>query len=62
MVPRMVLGHIAGIPVEETALSFGPVIFAAGGIASLRVRERVRSGRRRVSGARRARPRARKDA
>jgi hypothetical protein len=32
------LGHIAGIPVEETALSFGPVLLAAGGIAALRVR------------------------
>jgi hypothetical protein len=31
-------GHIAGIPVEETALSFGPVILAAGGIAVLRLR------------------------
>jgi hypothetical protein len=32
------LGHIAGIPVEETALSFGPVFLAAGGIAVLRLR------------------------
>jgi hypothetical protein len=31
--------HIAGIPVEETALSFGPVLLAAGGLAALRVRE-----------------------
>lgn len=27
------LAHIAGIPVEETALSFAPVALAAGGIA-----------------------------
>jgi hypothetical protein len=33
------LAHIAGIPVEETALSFGPVLLAGGGIASLKVRE-----------------------
>jgi hypothetical protein len=26
------LGHIAGIPVEETALSFGPALLMAGGI------------------------------
>jgi hypothetical protein len=31
-------GHIAGIPVEETALSFGPVILAAGGLAALKFR------------------------
>lgn len=32
------LGHVAGIPVEETALSFGPVLLAAGGIAALKLR------------------------
>jgi len=32
------LAHIAGIPVEETALSFGPVLLAAGGIVALRLR------------------------
>ena len=37
----MILAHIAGIPVEETALSFGPVIAAGGGIATLRLRERL---------------------
>jgi hypothetical protein len=34
------LAHIAGIPVEETALSFGPVLLTAGGIAMFRARER----------------------
>jgi hypothetical protein len=34
------LGHIAGIPVEETALSFGPVLLASGGILGLKLRER----------------------
>jgi hypothetical protein len=34
------LGHIAGIPVEETALSFGPVLLTAGGVVTLKVRER----------------------
>jgi hypothetical protein len=42
------LGHIAGIPVEETALSFGPVLLA-GGIAALKVRERVARIRARVA-------------
>jgi hypothetical protein len=32
------LGHIGGIPVEETALSFGPVLLAAGGFAVLKLR------------------------
>jgi hypothetical protein len=31
-------GHIAGIPVEETALSFGPVLLAVGGFAALKLR------------------------
>jgi hypothetical protein len=34
------LGHIAGIPVEETALSFGPVLLAGGGILGLKLRDR----------------------
>lgn len=37
----MILAHIAGIPVEETALSLGPVLAAGGGIATLRLRERL---------------------
>ncbi len=48
----MIVAHIAGIPVEETALSFGPVLAAGGGIAMLKVRERlarVRRARRRPS-------------
>jgi hypothetical protein len=32
---RLVFAHIAGIPVEETLLSFGPVIAATGGVAGL---------------------------
>jgi hypothetical protein len=48
----MVLAHIAGIPVEETALSFGPVVLLAGGVASARIRERLRDGRRRRPGGR----------
>jgi hypothetical protein len=39
------LAHIAGIPVEETALSFGPVLLAGGGIASLKLREWLGGGR-----------------
>jgi hypothetical protein len=34
--------HIAGIPVEETALSFAPVILIAGGVAGARLRRLVR--------------------
>jgi hypothetical protein len=30
--------HIAGIPVEETALSFAPVLLIAGGMAGARLR------------------------
>jgi hypothetical protein len=41
------LGHIAGIPVEETALSFGPVLLASGGIVALKVRDRWSRMRRR---------------
>jgi hypothetical protein len=44
----MVLAHIAGIPVEETALSFGPVLLAAGGLVGLQIRERVRDGRQKI--------------
>ena len=33
--------HIAGIPVEETALSLAPIVVATGGIASLKLRERT---------------------
>jgi hypothetical protein len=41
----MVLAHISGIPIEETALSFGPVIAAGGGIVMLRLRERFARSR-----------------
>lgn len=44
----MVLAHIAGIPVEETALSFGPVMLVASGIAGARIRHGIRAGRRRL--------------
>jgi len=33
------LAHIAGAPVEETALSLAPVAFVAAGLASARLRE-----------------------
>ncbi len=33
------LAHIAGIPVEETALSLAPVAFVAGTLAALRLRQ-----------------------
>jgi hypothetical protein len=37
----MIFAHISGLPIEETALSFGPLIAAGGGIATLKLRERV---------------------
>lgn len=39
------LAHIAGIPVEETAMSLAPVAFVAAGIASVRLR-RLAANRR----------------
>jgi|GEM_PF-1748757 len=41
------LAHIAGIPVEETALSFAPVAVAAGGVAGVRLRRLARRTARR---------------
>jgi hypothetical protein len=38
---RSMLAHIAGIPVEETALSMAPIIAATGGVAGLKLRERT---------------------
>jgi uncharacterized membrane protein len=43
----MILAHIAGMPIEETALSLGPVLAAGGGIATLKLRERLARRRRR---------------
>lgn len=53
----MLVAHIAGIPVEETVLSFGPVALAGGGVLSFRLKERVSARRERR--ARRARRRDR---
>jgi hypothetical protein len=38
------LAHIAGMPIEETALSLAPIAVATGGVAGLKLRDR---GRRR---------------
>jgi hypothetical protein len=54
----MLLAHIAGIPVEETALSMAPVATVLGGAAFMQLRRGVS---RRPSPARRGRPRG-KDA
>ena len=51
----MIIAHIAGIPIEETALSFGPVLAAGGGIATLKLRERLARRRPRRRRARRNR-------
>jgi hypothetical protein len=40
--------HIAGIPVEETALSFAPVIVATGGVAGMKLRARMSKRRIRL--------------
>jgi len=53
------LAHIAGIPVEETALSLAPIAAAAGGVAGQKLRSRAQRRRARkrsavgVPGARR---------
>jgi hypothetical protein len=58
----VLFAHIGGLPVEETALSFGPVIAAGGGIATLKLREHLRRAdrkrpwRRRYSSSERGRP------
>jgi hypothetical protein len=53
------LAHIAGIPVEETALSLAPIAAATGGVAGLKLRERAarRRARRRTEAATTRRPR-----
>lgn len=40
------LGHIAGIPVEETALALGPALVAVGGVLTARLRLGLRNRRR----------------
>src|SRR4051812_24471669 len=42
----MVLAHIAGVPLEETALTLGPAIAAGAGIATVRLRERLGGNQR----------------
>jgi hypothetical protein len=48
----MLLAHIAGIPVEETALSLAPIAAATGGIAGLKLRDWVVRRRRSPKGVR----------
>ena len=43
------LAHIAGIPVEETALSLAPAAFAVAGLTSARLRRLAHQRRRRGS-------------
>jgi len=56
----MILAHIAGIPVEETLLSFGPVGLTGLGMAAFAARGRLRALRAHVAAAGRrvAHPRA----
>lgn len=51
----MWVAHIAGIPVEETVLSFGPVALASGGVLGLKIKERVNARRERRQRATRGR-------
>ena len=46
------LAHIAGIPVEEAALSFAPIAAATGGIVGLKLHERGLRRRRATATAR----------
>jgi hypothetical protein len=56
----VILAHIAGIPVEETLLSLGPIGLAGLGMAVFAARGRLRSLRARLAaaGRRLAHPRA----
>ena len=47
----VILAHIAGIPVEETLLSFGPIGVAGLGMAAFAARGRLRSARSRLASA-----------
>jgi len=42
------LAHLVGFPVEETALSLAPIAAATGGVAGIRLRQRI--ARRRAHG------------
>jgi len=53
----IVLGHVGGVPVEETLLMLGPAIVTAGGMMIARVRYGLRRPRR-APRPRRARPAA----
>lgn len=46
------LAHIAGIPVEETALSLAPIAAATGGVAGMKLRSWVIRRRRGAKAAR----------
>jgi hypothetical protein len=39
----LISAHIAGIPVEETALSFGPFVAVGAGVAIATARARLRA-------------------
>jgi hypothetical protein len=49
---RFMFAHIAGVPLEETALSLAPIAAATGGIAGIKLRERAvrRRARKRRDG------------
>jgi len=47
----VILAHIAGIPVEETLLSLGPIGLAGLGMAAFAARRLLRSARARLASA-----------
>jgi hypothetical protein len=44
-----VIAHVGGIPIEETLASFGPLLFVGFGVASAKLRARLRRVRSRAS-------------
>jgi len=47
----VILAHIAGIPVEETLMGFGPIGLAGLGMAVFAARGRLRAARARLTAA-----------
>jgi hypothetical protein len=43
------LAHVAGVPIEETLASFGPALLVGFGVASAKLRARLRRVRSRAS-------------
>jgi hypothetical protein len=46
----MTFGHVAGLPIEETLASFGPLLLVGSGVAWANLRSRLRARTRRDVG------------